>query len=78
VVWPAGTTLTTDPPELHVPGGLTARPGDTIEGGGGWIPGTDRHIEGDLDKAIACAADGGREIAFFTALDDGVSITADG
>lgn len=38
VVWPAETTLTADPPELRLPGGLTARTGDTITGGGGEVP----------------------------------------
>ena len=37
-----------------------------------------RPIEGDLDKAIACATDGGREIAVFTVLGDAMSVTARG
>jgi len=60
VVWPAGTTLTRDPPELHLPGDLTARPGDTITGGGGEVPSatireTSLRIEGDLTRALRCA-----------------------
>lgn len=60
VVWPAATTLTGDPPELHLPGGLTARSGDTITGGGGEVPAarireTSIRIEGDLTRALKCA-----------------------
>ncbi|MDQ3121110.1 MAG: hypothetical protein M3Q59_01075 [Actinomycetota bacterium] len=60
VIWPAGTTLTTDPPELHLPGGSTARSGDTITSGGGEVDGariseTSIGIEGDLAGALECA-----------------------
>lgn len=60
VVWPAGTTLTSDPPELHLPNGLTAISGDTIRGGGGEVPAARIHetairIEGDLTSALGCA-----------------------
>lgn len=60
VVWPSATTLTGDPPELHLPGGDIARSGDTISGGGGEIPAarireTSIRIEGDLTKALTCA-----------------------
>jgi len=60
VIWPAGTTLTTDSPELHLPGGSTARSGDTITSGGGEVEGariseTSIGIEGDLAGALECA-----------------------
>jgi hypothetical protein len=60
VVWPAGTTLAGEPPEIHLPGGQRARPGDTVVGGGGEIPGasirdTALRIEGDLTHALGCA-----------------------
>ena len=60
VVWPAGTTLTTDPPELQLPGSLTAMAGDVISGRGGEVPATEIRdtsirIEGDLNHALECA-----------------------
>lgn len=60
VIWPAGTTLTTDPSELRLPGGQTARSGDTISSGGGAVPAsgireTSIGIEGDLADALECA-----------------------
>jgi hypothetical protein len=80
VVWPAETTLATDPPTLHLPGGLTATPGDVVEGGGGWVPlpGSPQTIEGDVDKALACAADGGAEVALFTVDGAGLKVTPGG
>lgn len=60
VVWPAETTASTDPPELHLPGDLTARSGDTITGGGGEVPAatireTELRIDGNLTHALDCA-----------------------
>jgi len=62
VIWPAGTTLSRDPPRLHLPGGLTARPGDTVRGGGGVVPPagprqSSSGIEGDLERALGCATE---------------------
>jgi hypothetical protein len=59
VVWPKGTTLTSDPPLVRFPGGLTARPGDVVRGGGGggyaWqLRGTTIGIDGDLERAVDC------------------------
>jgi hypothetical protein len=60
VVWPAETTLRGDQPELHLPGSLTGRSGDTITGGGGEVPAatireTSIQIEDDLSSALKCA-----------------------
>lgn len=60
VIWPAGTTASTEPPELHLPDGSRIRHGEVVTGGGGEIPAasvqqTRLRIEGDLDAAIACA-----------------------
>src|SRR5690242_1863758 len=38
VVWPADTSLTMDPPRIHLPTGLDASPGDVITGQGGEVP----------------------------------------
>lgn len=77
VVWPAGTTLTRDPPQLHLPGGLTAKPGDTVQGGGGWVPASglrqSRSVVGDLDKALACAT--APEIVLFASRGEGMSVS---
>ena len=80
VVWPAGTTLTTDPPELHIPGGLSARSGDVITGGGGEVPGTAiretaLRIEGDLTTALSCAPTD-TEVMVFTARGDDVGVSS--
>jgi hypothetical protein len=71
VVWPAETTLTTNPPKLHLPGGLTARSGHRISGGGGEVPAagireTSIRIEGDLTRALTCAPAGSEVIVFST------------
>lgn len=81
VVWPAGTTLTRDPPQLHLPGGLTAKSGDTVRGGGGALPGAHLRensnvIEGDLDSALACAPE--HEVFFFTSRGAGMSVSRGG
>lgn len=73
VVWPTGTSLSTDPPEIHLPGDLTARPGDTIRGGGGEVPSatireTAIRIEGDLARALRCAPSA-KEVIVFWARD---------
>ena len=75
VVWPKGTTLSTEPLELHLPGGQVVRPGDTIAGGGGTVPATTiqesaMRIEGDVDKAIACARRGSELVVFAARADD--------
>ena len=80
VVWPAGTTVTSDPREIHLPVGLTARPGDTIRGGGGGVPAaalrqTSLRIEGDLSSALDCAP-AGSEAVVFTARGDGMSVSS--
>jgi hypothetical protein len=61
VVWPNGTTLTSDPPELRFSRGLIARPGDVVRGGGGggyaWQlrrTALMRAVEGDFERAIDC------------------------
>jgi hypothetical protein len=71
VVWPAETTLTTNPPELHLPDGLTARSGDKISGRGGEVPAarireTSIRIEGDLTRALTCAPADSEVIVFST------------
>lgn len=71
VIWPAGTSLTTDPPELHLPGGRTARSGDTITAGGGEVDGagireTSTGIEGDLAGALECAPGGSKVLLLAT------------
>jgi len=70
VVWPAGTTVSTDPPELHLPGDLTARSGDVIKGGGGEVPAaaireTSIGIDGDLTSALSCAPSESEVIVFW-------------
>lgn len=80
VVWPAGTTLTTDPPEIHLPGGLNARPGDVVTGGGGEVPGktirdTAIRIEGDLTGALDCASVE-TAVVVFTARGDDIRISS--
>jgi len=78
VVWPAGTTLTSDPAELQLPGGLTARSGDVITGGGGEVQAariraTAIRIEGELTGALGCApADS--EVVILTARGSGISV----
>ena len=82
VVWPAATTLRSDPPELHLPGGLKARSGDTITGGGGEVPAarireTSIRIEGDLTGALKCApADG--KVLILWARGDRISVVGAG
>ncbi len=81
-VWPAGTTLTTEPPELHLPGGLVAHPGDAIAGGGGVVPAatireSSLRIDGDVQKALRCAQTAS-EIVVFSARGDDVVVTREG
>lgn len=69
-IWPAGTTLATDPLEFRLPTGLVLRPGDTVTGGGGEVPGnaiqeTALRIEGDVTEALSCAP--GSEVVVFWA-----------
>jgi hypothetical protein len=69
VVWPTDTTFTRDPPALHFPGGLTARSGDTVGGTGGEVTGADipdttLQIEGDVEKALACAPSNTEVVVF--------------
>lgn len=71
VVWPARTTLSTDSVELRLPDGLSARPGDLVEGGGGeipapWLAQTPMTINGDVAAALACAP-GATDVVVFTA-----------
>lgn len=71
VVWPAGTTLSSDPLELHLPGDLTARAGHRITGGGGEVPSTRIRetairIEGDVAGALGCNPSA-REVLVFWA-----------
>ena len=79
VVWPAGTTLTKDPPTLHLPRGLSARSGDTVIGGGGEVSSASIQdtlllIEGDLDAARGCGpAD--TEVAVFDSRGRGMSVS---
>lgn len=82
VIWPTGTTMTMDPPVLHLPGGLSARSGDVITGGGGEIPGTAiwetaLRIEGDLTRALECAPTDGK-VLVFTARGDDVGVSSQG
>ena len=79
VVWPAGTTVTTDPSRLHLPSGLSARSGDTITGGGGEVPAagirdTALKIDGDLSTALDCA-EPDSEVIVFTARGDGMTVS---
>lgn len=79
VVWPKGTTVTSDPPVLHLPGGAKARTGDTIAGAGGEVPGTRIRetklgLEGDLTSALECAPEDSA-VAIFTARGEQVSVT---
>jgi hypothetical protein len=81
VVWPAGTTLTRDPPQLNLPGGLTARPGDTVSGGGGHVPAlgvrqASSGTQGDLDKARACATE--PQIMVFGPRGEDIDVTPGG
>ncbi len=71
VIWPAGTTVSSDPSELHLPDGRAARSGDTITGGGGEvvgarIPETSIEIEGDLSRALECAPPGSKVLVLWT------------
>jgi hypothetical protein len=58
-VWPAGTRVSRNPPRLHLPGGETVRPGDTVRGGGGHVPRLairgSAGVLGNADEAFACA-----------------------
>jgi len=79
VVWPAETALALEPPELELPGGLTARSGDTIRGGGGALPAahvreTAIEIEGDVDKALECAPSA-ESIVVFTARGEAMTVS---
>ncbi|MGI8479457.1 MAG: hypothetical protein ACR2M2_06330 [Gaiellaceae bacterium] len=79
VVWPAETTLTADPPELRLPGGLTARTGDTITGGGGEVPAaairqTSIRVEGDLTSALECAP-AESKVAVLSARGDQITVS---
>lgn len=72
VIWPAGTTATLDPFELHldgIEGGGSAREGDHLSGGGGYASSRARAsrygIVGTLDQACVGAA----EIAVFNHYD---------
>jgi hypothetical protein len=81
VIWPAGTTLSRDPPRLHLPGGLTARPGATVRGGGGVVPPagprqSSSGIEGDLEKALGCATE--PEVVVFWSRGGSMSVSAGG
>ncbi len=80
VVWPVGTTVTSDPPELRLPDGLTARSGDTITGGGGEVPAatigeTAIRVEGDLTNALACAPADSKVLVPW-ACDDGIGVAS--
>lgn len=80
VVWPANTAVTSDPPTIHLPGGLSATTGDTIMGTGGEVPSrsilvTDLGVEGDLTAALECAPEDSA-VAVFTARGDRVSVTS--
>lgn len=79
VVWPAGTTVTTDPSRLHLPGGLSAKLGDTISGGGGEVPAvsirdTALQIDGDLNAALDCGRPD-TEVIVFTARGEGMTVS---
>jgi hypothetical protein len=79
VVWPAETTLASDPPELRLPGGLTARSGDSIQGGGGEVPAsgirdTKLDIDGDLTKALDCAP-ATSPVVVFTARGEAMTVS---
>jgi hypothetical protein len=79
VVWPTRTTLTVDPPQLHLPGEPTARPGDTIRGAGGEVASatigeTALQIDGDLTHAIGCAPSE-REVLVFWAKGDDIVVS---
>lgn len=69
VIWPTDTTLTQNPAVLHLPGGVTAKSGDGVSGTGGEVraadlPDTRLQIEGDVEKALACAPSSSRVIVF--------------
>lgn len=71
VVWPAQTTLSADRTELQLPGGLVARSSDVVTGGGGEVPvarirDTGLRIDGDLTKALSCAAPESKIVVFAT------------
>ena len=79
VVWPAGTTLATDPARVELPNGATARPGDVVSGGGGEVPAGhlrsgELPIVGDVDRALACAPDE-PDAVVFTARGDALSVS---
>jgi len=79
VVWPAGTTMTSSPPELHLRNGLIARPGDLITGGGGEasasaIRQSAVNIEGDVAAALDCAPQ--TSIAVFNTRGDGLGVAS--
>lgn len=80
VVWPSGTTLTTNPPAVRLPGGLDASSGDVIRGGGGEVPAagireTALRIEGDLTSVLSCAPEDGAVIVF-NARGDAMSVSS--
>jgi len=78
VVWPTGTTLESAPPTLHLPGGLTAEPGDTVYGGGGHVPRSvirgSSNVDGDVDSALDCAR-AGTSVVFFAASGAAMSVS---
>lgn len=72
VVWPRGT----EPTEtgVRLPDGTAVEPGDTVSGGGGYLPaddysplGTDARVLAQLEE---CVRDGARDIAVFNGGDD--------
>ncbi|MBA3376780.1 MAG: hypothetical protein H0U00_13380 [Actinobacteria bacterium] len=70
VVWPAGTTVTTDPPELHLPGDLTASAGDMISGAGGEVASatvrdSSMRVDGDVTTALSCAPSESQVLVFW-------------
>lgn len=78
VVWPAGTTLSEDPPLLRFPNGAEAAPGDLVTGGGGEIPAdrlgdTTMSFEGDVQAARDCAP-AAEEVVVFTARGDDIAV----
>jgi hypothetical protein len=82
VIWPAGTKLTIDPPEVNLPGGLTARAGDAISGRGGEVPAskireTSIRIEGDVTHALECVPID-IQVAVFSARGDNISVSPGG
>lgn len=79
VVWPAETTLTADPAELHLPGGLNAKSGNVITGSGGEVRAarireTALRVEGDLTTALSCAPIDS-EVVVFTTRGEGIDVS---